>query len=192
MMGENHGLEIDDSPDIVKRATDEIISKTKLQYRLEFEKALESYRTDVGPLPERIEGFVREKGWLEPRFETFSGVEADEELKRIGFRIEDQAIGENETLMVYQCPKPLTQFWNKRVKEVVEHEYYGKDRPKQIQFFNGGVIEWGYFGKKLKDVIWEVVTKVQNEYGYDLKILRANEFGDHTEDFYYVFLISEE
>jgi hypothetical protein len=190
MLENNQDLE-NEQNSIVQRSAEEIIRKTKLRYAQGFEAAIHSYRQEVGPFPEKVEEFIRNKGWLEPRFSSFSGVEADEELKRIGYKIGNRTVGEDEILLVHQRPKPLTQFWNKRVKQIVPHEYFGKDSPKQVQLLNGMVIEWGYFVKKLKNTIWNVISEVQDEYGYDLKINRANAIGDHTDDFYYVFLISE-
>jgi len=191
-MTEHYDIAPPETDSIVNDAAQEIIEKTRISYRQKFEQAIELYREKVGPFPKKVEDFIRQKGWLEPRFETFSGKDADEELKKIGFEIKGKVVGDDEILLVFQHPKPLTQYWNKRKKEETGFGFSESGKFKQEQLLNGMVIEWGYFYKKLRGIIWEEAKEIQNKYGFDLSIRRGNEVKDHTDDFYYVFLISEE
>lgn len=176
---------------VVRQAADELIKRTSEKYKEGFEQALVGYRAEVGPFPEKVEEFIRRKGWLEPRFATYSGDAANKELKKIGFEVGDK-VRDDEILLVYQMPKPVTQFWNKRAKEIAEHEFFGKEQPKQVQYLNGTVIEWGYFYRKLRNLIWKEVGGVERDLSFEVSIRRGNAKGDHSNDFYYVFLISEE
>lgn len=168
----------------------EFVQKVKEDYKYEFLIALEEYRKQVGDFPKSIEKWLINKNMIEPGMLILQGKEANKELVKMGFSVELQQVREDEMLVVYKPPKPFLEFRKKYKKEIVEHDYFNE--PKQIQELEGAVIEWGWFVRRLRKVVWKRVYEIEQKYEDEIKITRGNKVGDHSKDFYYVLLMQED
>ncbi len=170
----------------------DIIFSTSEKYQEEFLKTIETYRKEIGPFPTSIEKMLLEKGLMKPEIHVFKGDLANNELNRIGFSTGDEKVKDDEILVVYENPKPIRQYWSKYKREIVHDDYQMSETPLQVQNLKGMVIEWGYFYRKLKNVIWKNVYEIGDKTDNAVQVYRCNRIKDHTEDFYYVLLLRED
>ena len=99
-------------------------------------------------------------------------------MEEYGLDIETN--GQN-LLLVFQLPKPLSQFWWKGGADS-----WG-DLSEDVQ---DTVIEWGHFYRELMPIVWEEQGRHENESGLDFQ--RVNGVGEHDpKKYYYIWEMSE-
>ncbi len=148
------------------------------KFRQTFLILLEEYRNERRKISQKIVDYLLEKKFDLPNFTIAHGNKAQKLLEEYGFDIKNN--GKN-LLLVFQLPKPLSQFWWKGGVDS-----WG-DLSEDVQ---DTVIEWGHFYRELMPVVWEEQGYHENEHG--LVFNRINGIGDHDpKKYYYIWEMSE-
>lgn len=145
------------------------------QWRAEIQTCLEKWSDEIKQLisqDERISPRIREyleiKGMDLPTFDLYAKNEADEALERFGF--DGEKIETGNFLVVFNLPKPLSQFWWKGGTESWGSE--SKDVRKMV-------IEWGRIYRLIIPTIWNAVDRSTSTMD------RINPCGVHDPERYY-------
>ena len=164
-----------------KRCLDKIrafCSELSEEFRQTFLVLLEQYRKERRQISQKIVDYLLEKNFDLPNFTIAYREKAQELLKERGFDVE---INDQSLLLIFQLPKPLSQFWWKGGVDS-----WG-DLSEDMQ---GAVIEWGHFYRELMPVVWEKQGYYENESALDF--YRINGVGEHDpQKYYYIWEVSE-
>lgn len=145
------------------------------RWRSEMQTCLEEWSDAIKDLisqDEKISPKIREylenKGMDLPTFDLYAKNEADEALQKFGFNGEKIEMG--NFLVVFNLPKPLSQFWWKGGAESWGSE--SRDVRKMV-------IEWGRIYRLIIPVIWYAVDRSTST------MERINPCGVHDPKQYY-------
>ena len=153
-------------------------SELSEEFKQTFLSLLEQYRNERRQISQKIVDYLLEKKFDLPNFTIAYGEKVQELLEEYGLDIETN--GQN-LLLVFQLPKPLSQFWWKGGADS-----WG-DLSEDVQ---DTVIEWGHFYRELMLVVWEEQGRHENESGLDFQ--RVNGVCEHDpKKYYYIWEISE-
>lgn len=145
------------------------------QWRLEMRACLEEWSDGIKDLlnqdkkiSPRIREYLEIRGMDLPTFDVYVKSEADEVLQRFGFNAEKIEMG--NFLVVFNLPKPLSQFWWKGGAE--SWGSASKDVRKMV-------IEWGRIYRLSIPIIWNAVDSSPST------MERINPCGVHDPKQYY-------
>lgn len=153
-------------------------SELSEEFRQTFLSLLERYRNERRQISQKIVDYLLEKNFDLPNFTIAHGEKVQELLEEYGLDIKTN--GQN-LLLVFQLPKPLSQFWWKGgAGSWGDHSVDMQDK----------VIEWGHFYRELMPIVWEEQGRHENESGLDFN--RINRVGEHNpKKYYYIWEMSE-
>ena len=170
--------ELDDETKRCLDKTRVFCSELSEEFRQTFLSLLEQYRNERRQVSQKIVDYLLEKNFDLPSFTIAHGEKVHELLKEYGLNTETN--GQN-LLLVFQLPKPLSQFWWKGGSDS-----WG-DLSEDVQ---DTVIEWGHFYRELMPIVWEEQGRHENENGLDFN--RVNGVGEHDpKKYYYIWKMSE-
>lgn len=173
---QEHGLDDETKRHLDK--TRKFCSELSEEFKQTFLSLLEQYQNERRQIPQKIVDYLLEKNFDLPNFIIAHGEKVQELLEEYGLYIEtnDQTL-----LLVFQLPKPLSQFWWKG----------GADSWGTLsEDVQNTVIEWGHFYRELMSVVWQEQGRHENENG--LGFQRVNKVGEHDpKKYYYVWKMSE-
>lgn len=153
-------------------------SELSEEFRQTFLSLLEQYRNERRQVSQKIVDYLLEKNFDLPNFTIAHGEKVQELLEEYDL---DTKINGQNLLLVFQLPKPLSQFWWKGGADS-----WG-DMSEDVQ---DSVIEWGHFYRELMPVVWEEQGRHENESGLDFN--RVNGVGEHDpKKYYYIWEMSE-
>ncbi len=181
---ENYPQSVESTEGISERLVEvssELASNIKQAYEQHFRQAIDTYRQEVGPFPQKVEDYLEKMEWFKPSIGLLTATEAKEKLGQLEFMYEAESWHNNDMLMVFNLPKPLAQYWNK---------YGTEEHPQQRQKINGMALEWGYFYRTLSQIPWNSVNQVAQS-NERIEINRINQIGQHSKDYYYLFRLTE-
>jgi hypothetical protein len=153
------------------------------QWRAEMQVCLEEWSVGIINLisqDEKISPRIREyleiEGMDLPTFDLYEKKEADEALQKFGFNREKIETG--NFLVVFNLPKPLSQFWWKGDAESWD------SKSKDVRTM---VIEWGRIYRLIIPIIWNAVDNSPST------MERINPCGMHDpKQYYYLWEIGVE
>jgi hypothetical protein len=166
-----------------------LASTIKTEYANQFGQAIEQYRKEKGPFPERIVTHLESKGWFKPEIEILTTTKARERLTNFGFVYEADNWDDKNVLVLFNLPKPLAKYWFKS-DDGRDGEEEETVQQKQKRKIYGMAIEWGYFYWTLASIPWNSREQILEKYD-KVEIIRINEIGDHSDNYYYLFKLVE-
>lgn len=141
-------------------------------------------------------------GLSHPEILIYSDNDAQNFLAEHGLETHDGI----KSIVVFKLPKPLSEFWGKSTNTAVykpsksdeyeqetdafDQNFKNGTNDRKIYGINGMAIEYGNIYLKLRNIPWEVLSRIKTEYE-DYVFERLNPVGHHTEDFYYVLGIAK-
>lgn len=147
--------------------------ETSADFREEFYDLIEEYKESGRRVSDTMLEKLSELKLDVPKFEIFVGKARNELLENLQVN-ESYQFQENSIVVLFNLPKPLSQYWWKGGAESWGSAGLNVDAM---------VMEWGHFYRELMPVIWNAIGR--EECNEDYRFYRINSVGQHEPQAYY-------